>query len=202
MGRYYKQCGSCIHLNPNDKRNYTYYCDLVKKYRRMEDSCLRTETFFTRCGYEEDKGRDLEALYKMDNPGGCYITTIMCEILGFKDDYKDLQVIRAFRDNVLQKNPSYISILMEYDVIGPVISNYLKNDLNAVNIARTFVRTHIAPVVVFIEAGHFDLAIAKYVEMVNILKNMYGINMEANVADYDYSRGGHGYVLTKEVNKA
>ena len=198
MSRYYKQCGSCIHLEPETRSGFTYYCNSKRRYMKLEDTCL-PGTFFSPAMYEEDKGRDLEALYKRDNPSGvCYITTIMCEILGFPDNYKDLEILRNFRDNVLQRDLRYISILMEYDVIGPEIAKNLKNDENAINIAKNFTNYYIAPIIVLIEEKYYDEAIAKYVEMVNVLKNMYGLKLEDNVIDYDYSRGGHGYVFTKQ----
>ena len=200
MSRYYKQCGSCVSLNPNDRNGFTYYCGRFRKYRKLEDSPYQSETWLSSSCYEEDYGRDLEALYKMDNPSGaCYITTIMCEILRFPDSYKDLETMRKFRDTILQKDLRYLSILMEYDTIGPVIARNLKQDKNAVNIARMFAKNYIAPIVVLIEGNYYNEAISKYVDMVNILKNMYGLKMDNEVVDYDYTRGGHGYVFTKKI---
>lgn len=200
--RYYRQCGSCVSLNPNDRNGFTYYCERVRKYRRLEDSPYQSETWLSSSCYEEDKGRDLEYLYKMDNPGGCYLTTILCDILKYPDSHKDLEIMRKFRDMVLQKDLRYLNILMEYDTIGPVIATKLRLDPNSKKIALMFAKNYIAPIVVFIQNNLYNEAISKYVEMVNILKNMYGVTLEDKIIDYDYSRGGHGYVFTKKMNKS
>ncbi len=195
MGIYSNLCGSCIHLDPNDRKSseFKYYCDKYHAYYTLTDSCRY---------YEEAKGRNHDELYKKDNPSGCYITTILCDILNTEDNHKYLQLLRRFRDLVLQKEPRYASILMEYDVIGPVIANNIKNDPNAHNLSTYFTNNYILPIVSMIEQKEFDLAIAKYIEMVNILKNAYSIRQNGEVVDYDYTNGGHGYVFTKKIIRA
>ena len=57
MGIYSNLCGSCIHLDPNDRKSseFKYYCDKYHAYYTLTDSCRY---------YEEAKGRNHDELYK------------------------------------------------------------------------------------------------------------------------------------------
>ena len=186
---YDNRCGSCGYFNMNDRDNFKYKCT-----RRG----FRVGAEESKCGYYTyDSTRDYDELHRIDNPSGCYITTIMCEILGLPDNSEILETLRAFRDNVLQKNPKYYLILLQYDIYGPLISINLKNDSNKVNICRDLVKRYFAPIKVFIDDNHYDEAITFYARMVNELKARYGIitnSQKENIPDYNQELGGHGYV--------
>ena len=95
MGRYEGQCGTCEHFfecrgnwdkpydtNDSDKG----YCDWYKTTYYPDDSCKH---YFKRGDYRSD----------------CYITTIVCEILGYDDDCFVLNSLRNLRDNYIQVPP-------------------------------------------------------------------------------------------------
>ena len=117
-------CGDCIHLDWNNKERYTsidrYYCDLKGKYVETKDySCW---------SYSEDKNRT-KGNDNSYTPSGCYITTIVCNILAYDDNCELLTILRDFRDNYLKTNHNYIPLLLEYDKIGPLISE----EINKIN---------------------------------------------------------------------
>lgn len=192
MAIYEKQCGSCRHMDTNERKSlaFEYYCEKRRAYYPLTESCQF---------YEADKGRNVDEIYEKDNPQGCYITTILCNILNTSDNHKYLEVLRRFRDLVLQKEFRYSEILMEYDVVGPIIAENIQNDANAHNLAVYFTNNYLLPIVSMIENKEFEQAIAKYIEMVNLLKNTYGVKQDNKIIDYDYSNGGHGYVFTKKI---
>ena len=48
--------------------------------------------------------------------------------------------------------------------------------------------------------NNYDGAINKYVEMVQVLKSYFGLDKvtSRNIAQYDFSNGGHGKIMTKK----
>lgn len=131
---------------------------------------------------------------------GCFITTITCEILGMNDNNQYLNSLRKFRNNILQKNKETIKILEEYDFIGPLIAEKLRNDPNRLKIAQSLLVNTIIPVAYNTEMGNYNEAIKKYLEMTKSLITRYNLNVleltipEINKFDYkkDYSLYGHG----------
>ena len=83
---------------------------------------------------KEDGSRYLKELdgskIKMEenNFNGCYITTLICSILGYTDHCYVLTEMRNFRNNIMQKEATYFDILLEYDVIGPIIARSIYED--------------------------------------------------------------------------
>lgn len=106
---------------------------------------------------------------------GCYITTIVCNILGYSDDCELLVVLRDFRENYLKQHEEYIPLLIEYDQIGPIISNNIMNDPDAKIAAIENTRNFLIPCVQAIKTGNLAEAIAIYKSMVLLLKLKYGL---------------------------
>lgn len=105
----------------------------------------------------------------------CYLTTAMCSILKFDDNCKYLNTLRTFRDNYMKHEPMYLPLLIEYDVVGPLISNNLNNDINKTEIATKMLNHYIIPAVICIEAQDYDQAIDIYTTMTKNLVNYYNI---------------------------
>ena len=90
-----------------------YWCD-------KNDKRVDSDTYSKYCrGYYYS---DCPVYKRSDSSGGCFITTIVCNVLGKSDDDKVLNNLRYFRDNVLKKDECYRYILIDYDNIGPVIA--------------------------------------------------------------------------------
>ena len=139
-------------------------------------------------------------LYKYEEPSsGCFITTIVCDILGLEDKNVFLMLLRKFRDNYLQKNMNTLPILEEYDFIGPVISNRIFFDENKQEVARNLFSNYLVPVFEDIANDNYSCAIKKYTTMVKGLIAKYNLGtlsltIPTNNYDYrkDYSLYGHG----------
>lgn len=52
-----------------------------------------------------------------------------------------------------------------------------------------------------VKENNYDGAINKYVEMVQVLKSYFGLDKvtSRNIAQYDFSNGGHGKIMTKRM---
>lgn len=191
------QCGSCLEFK--DKRdcsspfdsswygcaNEKGYCDFYHQYFYPDDSC----------GHYKNR--------KTYVPSPCYITTVVCNILGYSDNCGLLNTLRNFRDNVMQKNIKYREMLYEYDTVGPIIAKKLEEeyknceDIDMINGLFNF---FIQPTVAFISANKFDDAVSRYFEMTKSLEEYYSVYPSDVIPNnYDDTKGGHGNFITKKL---
>ena len=149
-------CADCAYMDLNDTNSYGYYwCGYYRKYYPGSDSA---------CSNYKDGNR---------SSGGCYITTIMCDILGYEDNCAYLNKLRAFRDDYLKNDVRYKDLLDEYDRIGVIISKKLSDDIDKVNIAKYILENFIKLVIKNIDNKEYHNAIDNYKKMVCFLKEKY-----------------------------
>lgn len=157
-------CGDCEYLNMNDCRwGDRFYCSKIGKYISPNNSACS----------------NLVLRNKKDNGyqrSGCFITTVVCNILGYDDDCEVLYLLRNFRDNFLKPNPTYHYILQEYDQVGPIISEAILHEDNPVLIAKELLQEYIIPCTLEIKNGNYASAFWTYTLMVMLLKNRYNLN--------------------------
>lgn len=164
----YWTCYDCGRYDRNDTNRYdegfcTYYC---KYYPKSDKACSRFEQ---RSDYV---------------PSGCFLTTTICDMLGMEDNCFGLQTMRNFRDTVLVNDPKYYHLLAEYEVIGPIISDKIKNDSHGIEVAEYYFENYIYDIVMNLSTtGDYNSAVNKYVEMVTDLKRMYVVNEEISLND-------------------
>ena len=178
------QCGSCYFLR--DKRNDSImfcgscnekgYCLQIRSYYYPDDSI---------CSHYRNKDSYV--------PGnGCFITTIVCEMLCLDDKCNVLETLRGFRDNVMHKDEKYASLLHEYDTVGPQIAKELRDE-NDYELANAMLDYYILPTVCLVKEKKYDEAVNKYAKMTKALENYYGIQYNGEIEDkYNYVTGGHG----------
>lgn len=147
-------CGDCIYMDLNDERHGEYYCGETKVYCTASKGC---------CCYFK---------YREDG-GGCYLTTIVCNILGYADNGEILSTLRAFRDNVMSNDSSYNNILSEYDNLGPKLANCIEADQFRLQIAQQMKEEYIVPVCQMLVQKNYNKAVERYKEMVLNLKRHY-----------------------------
>ena len=179
------KCGGCEEVS-----NLKIYCGEYGAYYYIDNK------------YNEERRGELCRKFWNGTPklnsnssgSGCYITTMVCNILGFDDKCPTLEVLRSFR-RLMQKDPKYTETLYEYDTVGPKIANRLEKDPSKKEIAQGFYNAYIDPTARLIAAQRYDQAVEKYKKMTNILREYYGIQKVTDVPKaYNYTEGGHGYV--------
>ena len=184
---YYNRCGSCINLLLGDRIGGKFYCPIQGAYYPLDDNtCSR---------YSVDSDRtDYDIKVALGEAGSsCYITTICTKILRLSDNHEFLNIMRSFRNNILNKDIKYKKILMDYDILGPIISLNILKDPNNIDLCINIFRNYLSDVLVYLQDKEYDNAINKYIEMVLYLNDYYNIDLEINYNDYyDITKGGHG----------
>lgn len=173
-------CAACTYLGERDNCG-KYYCDRKGEWHYATDP---------RCySFCEAYGRSTSARENMYNnsrghsSSGCYITTIMCSILGLPNDNYYLQTLRNFRDNVLKKDAKHFPLLIQYDKIGPIIASHLEQDENNKEIAQMLFTNYIERTVTALEEGKNTTAINIYIGMTMALEERYQIDKEVMIVD-------------------
>ena len=190
-------CSECTYLVPSKTNSDgLYYCE--KKYEYVSACAIACDGFckaYSR-SYEEAKSLR-ENSSSNSSSGPCYITTIVCNILGKEDNAKCLQILRNFRDNVLQKADKYKPILATYDIVGPIIADKIENDPSKEQIAFSTFTHGIKKVCELLEEKKEEDAISLYMYMTDLLIQRYDIK-ETYDSEYlknmDMEKSGHGKV--------
>ncbi len=180
-----------------------FRCSKYGEAKSMSDYC---NSHFIMAGYDYNRNvteKDIMDAEKMINSSSnCFITTIVVHILGYMNIHYVLELLRNFRDNIMQPNPEYHMYLKNYDIIGPKIANCIENDLNREEIAIYVYDNYLINICKFIESNYYDEAIELYVQMTDFLANLYNIENVFDVNAYytkdEIKSAGHGRVLKKD----
>jgi len=195
-------CGECTYLDLNTGDIYgKFYCE--RKWERHLATDTECNSFCR--AYSRDKCTIQNAYRYSDDhsKGGCYLTTMLCNILGMPDNNIYLETMRSFRKNILQNDEKYKQLLVEYDIIGPKIAKAINNDPLKEKIAEKQFKLNIIPITNAIKNNNLEIAISMYKNMTNSLKDFYGLgginitNLEIKEADIKES--GHGIYKIKKI---
>ena len=210
------KCGSCDYFRYIGS-NYEGRCNYdLELHKEDEDKCWKYYSNYKRLKEEEERRQqeeeeerkrkeeeeerkrqeeEEERRRKENSNSGCYLTTLVCEMLGFDDKCDVLETLRSFRGNFLQKDSKYKELLFEYDTVGPKIAKAIREDEDY-ELINGMYNFYILPVVDEVKEKKYDSAVDKYVKMTRSLEDYYGIKFDGKVPEnYDYKKGGHGKVL-------
>lgn len=167
MGYHYSACycRECRNMDLNDVYRYDdqqRYCSARRQYYNMNDRACSTYFVY-------DEGRT-------SGSGGCYLTTIINEILRMPDDGITLKTLRKFRDEYMLNHPETYPILIEYEIIGPRIANALLLDPEKETIAKGLYEKQIIPIIEDINNKENEKAMQKYQNMTSSLKEFYQVD--------------------------
>jgi hypothetical protein len=203
---YYKKCMTCAHyalLNSARLTSKGFYCHDKGEYYAPNDSC--NSSFFGGYSYNSKVSdreiKDALSMYEKTQGSGCFITTMIVHILKREDSNEYLDILRTFRNEVLQKDNKYSSLLYNYDKLGPIISASLEQDVNKEFIASAMNDIFINPTCKYILDNDYENAITAYQEMFNYLTNTYNIETieVTNMYDGTYLENtGHGFIRELE----
>ena len=147
-------CGSCTYLDLSTGNCYgKYYCN--KKWDRhlaTDTACSSYTKAYSRSNSSINNAVDFSNSKTSSN---CYITTLLCGLLSLNDSNYYINILRSFRNNYLRYNQEYNHILVEYDIVGPLICKNLIIDKNNRLIAAKLFYNYINPIVSLIEDKMF-----------------------------------------------
>lgn len=172
------KCEECKYLDPKNCREASkrYYCKYHGWYVYANSGA---------CRYFDKK------LEQASNPSGCFLTTACVDVLNLPDEY--LNILRYFRDEVMAKDEKYDYLLKEYDVVGPLLSEAIRNSQDKEFICKTMYETYIIPTKDAILKGQYDYAVSIYSFMVYNLKRRFNIPDESYMYEYKPDAvKGHG----------
>lgn len=152
------ECLDCSYLDLHDTKWGDAWC---KYYRRYVDPGSRS------CDH---------LVKKNGGSGGCYLTTCMCNILGYDDHCITLDSLRSFRDNYMKNNPECIPLLEDYDVVGPLVCDKMLEDENKTRTAHIMLCEYITPAINSINDNDYETTIEIYKKMTLDLMDHYEID--------------------------
>lgn len=165
-------CGNCAYFDLKQKEYWgdRYYCTETCKYKEKSDSACSRYIKKPEDGYRRS---------------GCFITTVICYKLGFRDNCEYLTNLRLLREAYLKLTPSGIKLLQEYDQIGPIISTELLACpvVDAIMLMNRFIK----PCNDAIKINKFEEATSIYLNMVEELKERFSYSLQDTKVDYTES---------------
>lgn len=179
------ECFDCEEYNEYLVNNNKFYC----KKMRMEVSINERScnTYFIK----RDKNK------KFERPNtGCYLTTAMCEVLGFDDHCEILETLRNYRDEYMMNTDFGLALLHDYNTVGPKIADKIHEDEEQVNIAITMLNSYIKPAIAFINKNDNETALMVYETMTLDLMDYYGLDYNLLTA---YEKKGKTVQRKREI---
>lgn len=176
-------CKSCDYYDyegPDTKG----YCEYYKSYYYPTDYCS----------------------HEKNGPSGCYVTTIVHNILKLDDNCIELETLRNLRKD-MQQDVRCAGLLYEYDTVGPQIAEDIEQEFivnneeekeKSLELYTLIFNFYIQKTARLYRENKYDEAIIHYKEMFNSLKDRFGYKELPYIIpeDYNYSTGGHGYIKT------
>ncbi len=183
------QCIQCENMKLTDKNEYgEALCTDRNRYYDPYSSACRNIV------YADSSLQNREDEYEKGSSSCCYITTAVCTTLGLDDNCKYLTELRDFRDNYMMTHQECIPLLIEYELIGPIVSRHIEQDPDT---AQTMLETYISKAIALIHQESYESAIETYKLMVEYLKNKYNLNhLSIDMNDIDLST-----INQEELNK-
>ncbi len=171
-------------------RQGDYYCNKKQDY-------VNSDVYYRYC---RNWSYDECPIYKQMSSSGCYLTTIVCQILGKRDNDIVLEKLRWFRDTIMYNDRNYDKLLLGYDVIGPMIASCLASDRDNKAIANYLYNAILMMICKKLEEGEVDRSVEIYRVMTLSLVNYYGLKKVYNSIDAANDTGvligtGHGRKL-------
>ena len=115
----------------------------------------------------------------MNNNGRWYIVTTIFNKLGLSElsnEYDCLNRLINFRKDVLENDEKYSEVLEQYDIVGPAISEILKQDEQT---CKLLIQTYLTIILDLIRSKKYDEALELYIHMVNYLIDKYDIDVKS-----------------------
>ena len=146
--------------------SYPYYCSLTGD-KVMNDY------------YCKQDGYGCPIYYKY---APYHITSVTCHILDKKMNDKVYGNIRVLRDEYMEGNEEYKTVLREYDAFGPVLATKMQNDDSKEELA-TKVYSILDGISTFVKQEEIEKAVINYSRLMKVLIHRYDLDKEYSKKD-------------------
>lgn len=197
-------CSDCTYLNTNDPNdNKEYWCE--KRLERRSAKCAKCDRFTEAYRRSNTERQSYEDFSNSNSSSPCFLTTMICRLLNYEDDNIYLNTMRSLRSDVLQKNEKYKPLLVEYDIVGPIIAKrmyecYLNVPFDTIKLVKLYFENFIKPICNLIDSKKYIQAINQYKVMVLELESIFSINQTITTLECenaDINKSGHGVYVKK-----
>ena len=185
------------------------YCNNWDKRNRKTSSILKCWCKEGRGYKEADEGKNCPDAspapgYEFKTyDGPCFITTAVVGMCGFADDCRVMTNLRKLRGR-LQTTRAGKQLLKMYDVIGPQIADKLVEEDEQLLTGYKIISEDLIPTACEVENQKYTIAANRYCEMIDHLKNRYGIKEYSTQYEYDSdvtpAQMGHGTARVHKVS--
>lgn len=105
-----------------------YHCGSCANYEFEDDNEKNKCTHYYQWFYKDDKCESYweESSEVIGTEGGCFLTTACCEYYGLPDNCSQLETMRDFRDNILDKTMVGRRLKMHYYEVAPKLLEKLE----------------------------------------------------------------------------
>lgn len=117
-----------------------------------------------------DAGKPRQSKTADKGKKGCFLTTAACEHRGLSDDCFELQVMRAFRDEVLLESPAGRAMVQHYYDIAPKLVPLMEDSRTA-----EWTWSRIQETVGYVSRQDNEAAIRSYRDIVEVLSRRAGL---------------------------
>lgn len=132
-----------------------YYCTKQQKE-------VNSDTYYKYCrNYDYS---DCPIYKGNDSSSGCFLTSACTAARGLPDDCRELQILRAYRDNWLKHQPDGILLIAKYYEIAPKIVAAIDARADRLEIFDKLYTDLVLPCVEMIDAGSNEDALKLYQE--------------------------------------
>lgn len=105
--------------------------------------------------------------------GGCYITTAAVNYFGLEDNCDELNMLRMYRDKLVEEDPKFRKVVLEYYKTAPQIVEKISNSPDKDAIFNNIYTNMVLPVLELLKDGKINDAKDYYISAYNNLKSNY-----------------------------
>lgn len=107
------------------------------------------------------------------NGSACYITTCCMTYKGLPDNCVELEVLRKYRDKLIQEDPEFRAKVIEYYRNAPLIIQQIENHTKKEDVYNELYNEMIKPCIDLLNAGQIDKAKNLYLQHYDWLLKKY-----------------------------
>lgn len=109
------------------------------------------------------------------NKGWCFVTTAICEAEGKSDDCAELQILRAFRDDVMMRDAETAELVSRYYMMAPRLVRRIRMlPENGAHLLAELKTRYLIPAIRQVLTGDHDGAIKTYSRMLQFAETKTG----------------------------